>query len=521
MAISSVKTRFVVSLVTNIAKAGISFITVILIARSLSPAGYGDLFFLLGSFTALRALMDMGTSQAFYTFIAQSSRDRTFYFFYFSWIALQFFVTSIVIAIFIPSSVINDIWLGQSRNAVLLAFLASFMQQQVWNTMLQVCEARRLTVMVQLVSLAISIIHFFIIITLVIGNFLTVDTVLIAIAIEFAIACVAIWFLMRNRQENGSFSQLKKLNFSQILAKYWYFCRPLIAIAIFSFGYEFLDRWMLQRFGGSEQQGYYQVAAQFAAVSLIATTSILRILWKEIAEAYKSGDQERVTRLYIRANRGLLMLGAVISCFLVPWSKELTLLLLGEAYLAGWPILALMFLYPIHQSMGQINATMFMACERTKPYMQLTIIGLLISMPVTYVLLAPPEGLLIAGLGFGAMGLAIKMLVMNVLLVNIQSWFLARYHGWNFEWKYQILGVALLLFFGFLTREITLILFDIGMKVDKLQMLLSMAFSGAAYISSVFVLLWMYPGFFGVEKYELKNIVDTIVTRFRLKTTWQ
>ena len=61
-----------------------------------------------------------------------------------------------------------------------------------------------------------------------------------------------------------------------------------------AFIYIFTDRWLLQYYSGSVEQAYYSVAAQFAAIALIFTTSILRIFWKEISEAQEKGNNEVV-----------------------------------------------------------------------------------------------------------------------------------------------------------------------------------------------------------------------------------
>src|SRR5207302_5348904 len=120
------------------------------------------------------------------------------------------------------------------------------------------------------------------------------------------------------------------------------------------FAYEFADRWLLQGYGGSVQQAYYAVSAQFAAIALLATGSILSIFWKEIAEAHHRGDHVRTGMLYKKVSRLLFVIGAVIAGFLLPWAQDLLRLLLGAAYVGGPSTLAIMFLYPIHQSMGQI-----------------------------------------------------------------------------------------------------------------------------------------------------------------------
>ena len=507
MTSASVKTRFLVSVGANAGRAGISFLAGVLIARGLSPVGYGDLFFLLGSFTAIRALMDMGTSSAFYTFIAQRARERAFYLVYFIWLALQFLVTVLVVLVILPDTMIDRIWLGHSQDVILLAFFASFVQQQVWTTIIQICEAVRKTVMVQLTGLVVVVIHLGIVLFLMEVDWLSIHSVLITLLGEYLIAAMVIWWLLHH-QAGHSTAALdgKKFYLKDTFSEYWVFCRPLLIIAIVSFFYEFLDRWLLQRFGGSEQQGFYQISAQFAAVSLLATASILSIFWKEIAEAHEQGDHIRVERLYHKVSRALLMLGAVISCFLIPWSEQLALLLLGDAYADAWPVLAVMFLYPIHQSMGQINGTMFMACKRTKSYMNITLLGMLISIPVSYFMLVSSDEWLIPGLALGALGLAIKMVGLNVFLVNVQGWMLARYHGWKYQWKYQVVGVLSLFGLGYLVKMFTvLMVVDIFLAdVDKLTIVFMMIAAGFLYLVVVLIFVWFCPRLFGAEREEIQ-----------------
>jgi O-antigen/teichoic acid export membrane protein len=112
--------------IANILRAGVTFATGTLIARGLSPSGYGDLTFLLGSFIAIRALLDMGTSSAFYTFISRNVRSSRFYFIYLAWLGLQFIITFALIVFLIPSNIFERIWLNQIRETVALGFVAVF-----------------------------------------------------------------------------------------------------------------------------------------------------------------------------------------------------------------------------------------------------------------------------------------------------------------------------------------------------------------------------------------------------------
>jgi O-antigen/teichoic acid export membrane protein len=507
--LTSIKNRFLASIGVNILRAIISFLTGLLVARGLSPSGYGDLYYLLGSFLAVKALMDMGSGSAFYTFISQRSRGRNFYLMYYSWLLIQFVVSTLLVVVLMPQPMIDRIWFGHSRDIILLAFFASFMQQQIWTTVVQLGESTRQTVKVQLLGLSVIVTHSIVMLILYFNHWLSITAVLLAIFAEYFLATIAsskLLFSSSLSEEKVSDDSVKV-----VLGEYWKYCRPLILLAVVSFLYEFADRWLLQKFGGSTQQGFYQISAQLAAICLLATTSILNIFWKEISEANDRQDQARLAFLYHKVNRGLLMVGAIISCFMVPWAKEIVTFLLGNAYKESWAIFAIMLLYPIHQSMGQVNATMFLACSRTKAYSAISIIGQVISIPVSYILIASSEDILIPGLELGAFGLAIKMVVLNILLVNIQALMIARFNGWKYEWKYQVFGITSVLALSYSVKYMISFLFPtLALSTDNLSLIILFLSSGVIYLIGVAVILWVYPQVAGLEKRELQTFLNKV-----------
>jgi len=205
------------------------------------------------------------------------------------------------------------------------------------------------------------------------------------------------------------------------------------------------------------------------------------------------------------------MVGAIISCFMVPWAKEIVTFLLGNAYKESWAIFAIMLLYPIHQSMGQVNATMFLACSRTKAYSAISIIGQVISIPVSYILIASSEDILIPGLELGAFGLAIKMVVLNILLVNIQALMIARFNGWKYEWKYQVFGITSVLALSYSVKYMISFLFPtLALSTDNLSLIILFLSSGVIYLIGVAVILWVYPQVAGLEKRELQTFLNKV-----------
>lgn len=503
---TSVKARFLVSVGSNGIRGIIGLVSGLLIARGLNPSGYGDLTFLLGSFVAIRSLLDMGTSSAFYTFLSRHTQGRRFYSFYFSWLALQFVITLLFVALIIPNSIFERVWLGHNREIVAIAFLAAFMQQQVWQTVGQIGESMRKTVKVQLLNLSVAIIYLSMVSLLLLTGNMSVENILFLMIIQYAVATLLAFPFLRGVHTEPV---EKDVSLEQIVQEYWVYCKPLIVLSLFGFLYDFADKWMLQKFGGASQQGYFQIASQFAAISLLATASILSILWKEIASALAKHDHARVAMLYHKVSRGLVILSAIITGLLLPWSEQIVDIFLGQAYAQGWPVLAIMLLYPILQSMGQIGGTMLLASGNTHKYMFVSMALTLVSVPFSYLMLAPASGVLVPGLGMGAIGIASKTVLLGMISVNIQAWIIARYSGWKFDWAYQVVGIPLMLGLGYLARMLVGLVWTLD-GVGWRSLIIPIIFACIVYAISALSVVWLLPWLIGMKKEELQGLLGKL-----------
>jgi len=483
------------------------FVTGLLVARALSPSGYGDLMFLLGSFAAIRGLLDMGSSSAFYTFLSRHTQGRRFYMVYLTWTALQFFITLALVAAIIPSSLFEKIWLGHTREIVLIAFLATFMQQQILQTVSQVGESMRKTVKVQLLTLIIAMVYLAIISILLLYGMLTMANVLLSMIFQSALASLSIYWLLREHHAQPS---EKDANFHQIILEYWVYCKPLMVLAVITFFYDFADKWMLQKFGGATQQGFFQIANQFANAILLATTSIIGIFWKEIADAWEKRDHVRIAMLYRKATRGLVMLSAIAAGLVLPWSEQVVTLLLGPMYADSWPVLAIMLLYPIHLPMGIIGGSTLLAVGQTQKHMLICVVGMLVSMPFAYFMLAP---IMAGGLALGAWGLAIKLVSLNVVSTNIQALVIARVSRWKYDWMFQVVGIPLMVALGYLVKFLTGIIWNLEVATPA-NLVIPVIFASVLYAFLVFGVLWMLPWLIGLDNSELRELVKPLSRRF-------
>lgn len=509
---TSVKTRFLVSVGTNLVRSIFGFASGLLVARGLGPSSYGDLAFLLGSFSAILSLIDMGSANAFYTFLSRRAQGLAFFLTYFLWVGLQLLITLLFVAWIIPDSLFQRIWLGHDREIVIVALLVVFLQQQVWQTVTQIGESMRKTVKVQLLNLFITITYLVGIVILTVLAKLSLTSIMLLMIGQYVIgAALAYWVLGRSlivtTDEEAS---LKKM-----AQDYWKFCGPLIMLSLAVFLYNFADKWMLQNFGGSIQQGYFQIANQFAAVSLLATSSILSVFWKEIAHAWENNDIARVERLYRKVSRGLVMVGAIISGLLIPWALQIVTITLGIQYAQAWPVLALMLLYPIHQSMGQIGGTMFVARGQTKMHMYITVCTIAVSIPITYLLLAPMVDF---GLGMGAMGLAIKNVLLGVISVNIQAWIIARNSGWKFDWVFQVVGISLMIMIGYFAKFLVSQAWNLD-NISVTSLIAPVMLDCLLYAVLVLWLIRLQPWLLGLEKDDVVNMIKSLELRIKLVFT--
>jgi len=482
----------------NVLRGGLSFITVLILARGLGPERYGDFAFLIGSFVAIKILLGMGTPNAFYTFMSRKPRGGMFLTVYAAWQLVQFSLPILFIVFVFPDDWVGRIWVGQDKELVLLSFAAVFMQQQAWYVMVQIGESTRLTHRVQTMNISIALAHLLIVCGLWITDLLSLNFLFTIIAAEYVVATVVAFKVL-------NVADLPKEPFDgQNFREYVVYCSPLIIYSLLGFAHEFADRWLLQSYGGSEEQGLYEVGYRFATVSMWATTSLLNIFWKEFTEARDKEDLKRMQILYTKASRFLFAFGAIVSGFFIPWSEDIVRVFLGPSYSAGAPVLAIMLLFSIYAAAGQINGTLLYAASRTKEYLVCGAITMALSIPLAYFVQAPPEAM-IPGLELGAVGMALKRAVLTMLQLNVVIWWIRRSYGWKFDWAYQVVGLAGTLFFGWVAHEVAVVL----IAPVSSSLILSAGLALFFYIIMVGIMIWAVPWVAGLQRDEflhhLKN----------------
>ncbi len=486
----SLGSRYAATLVANILRAALGFVSGLVVARGLGAEDYGRLSFLLGGFTAVSSLFDAGSSSAFFTLLsARRSRPQLFLA-YGLWLCCQFVVVAAAVLVILPASAIQSIWFSGDRTTIALAWSATFFSTQLWTAASQMGEAVRRTLRVQLAGSVQAVVHLAVLLVATSFGILSIALVFGLLIVEFAvlIAVLAPALYRQNLQASAGRDETVGSLWREFVA----YCKPLIWYGWFGFMTSFADRWLLERYGGSVQQGYFGAAQQFSAVSLLATAAILRVLWKELTEAQASGALHLSAALYMRATRTLFCVGAWISFLVIPHSEFVIGMTLGPGYAdAFWPFV-IMLLYPIHQSLGQIQATFFYATGRTSSYARIGMLVTAVNLPMTYLALAPPSRL---GLGLGAVGLAIKLVGVQLVSVALQAAAIKKAVGWSPSGAQQAAVIALFALVGYGSKGLV----DATLAPAMSSALATVAVAGVLYAIGTTMVVRQWPMLAGLE----------------------
>jgi len=377
---------------------------------------------------------------------------------------------------------------------------------KVWETVSHAGESIRSTTVVQLYNIAIAGLYLCIILLVAFLHCLTISNLFIILTFIY----LSLSFMLAKRLKDSLIIS-GEVKLQDMIREFRVYCTPLIIYTIVGFFYTFADIWLLQNFGGAIQQGFYSIGLRFSAICLIASNSIIKVFWKEIAEANEQGNKERLRHLYTKISRALCFVGAMGACFLVPFSREILGFLLGPKYEKGWLCLAIMFLFPIHQALSHINSTYFYATAKTKLRSKIGIITMIISMPVTYFVLASPSAL-IPGLGLGSVGLALKTVVLQLISVNVLSYFICRISGWRFDFLYQFETIIALLIASFAIKGLFAWIFHISNS--SFHPLALIVFCAPVYILMAGAIVYLFPSFAGLERKEALNYIRSLSSVF-------
>jgi len=430
--------RFTVAMVATLARTGCLFLTSVLLARLLSPAGFGDFNFLVTTFAALLTLLDCGTSAAFFTFASRTPPSRMLLRLYGCWLLSQPLFVSLFVLL-VPTSTVDRLWLGHDRQLLLLAVWGVFFATPFLQFALQLGESCRDTVFAQATNLLTAVLQLCSLASLGYFELLSLENVFIVNStVIFAVASA---YLLRLRPRLPLATESESPQ--AIAKKFVDYCLPLIWLSMLGVIFTFFDSWILQLNGGSEEQGYYAAAFRFSYFPIVVGNSLLQIFWKEMAAAHQGNDYDRMAQLYRRVTRGSYFFATLFAALLLPFTETLVTLVFGESYRGAVIPTMIMFLYPLHNFLHNFADLILLATgnSRLKSFVGTSFFALSLILSLT---LVAQFAWFPFSFGLGATGMALKMVLAQLFAATLMGILASRVLRRKFEWSFQFWYLAIL-----------------------------------------------------------------------------
>lgn len=519
----SIKKRYSYKLFTNMVGALMNLITLTFVLRTLGPEAFGKFDFVTTNLTSFLGILTPGFETAYFNWISRKGHKENtdvatgicLYWGLVNVLFLAFFIClSIIISfnnILWPDIPVWVLWLGLGWASLTFIFqLLSYL-----------ADGKAFTVSLEKIRLGQNFFRFtglFIIFSIGLLN-LASYFLLQILLISIAIWCLFYWLVKKNAFSIKYFNY-KSYDITRI-REFTSFCikfvKPLVFLSVVSFGISYFDRWFLQFIGGSSEQGFYSLALRLGAVAMLFTSSMTPIIMREFGQAYENNDFPLLRKLFERIEI-FIFISAVVGVFLSFQSSNVVQIFGGEQYnLAIYPV-SIMFLAPVHQTLGQLSTSLLNATSQTLLYSKITLFQIVIGFPITYILIAPAH-YLIPGLGLGSIGLALKLVIVQILITNIFLFYNARFLKISYKyWLWvQIRILSTMFIISYLASFVSAIycprflnlwyipnMLNISDKI--ISSVLQFVFAGAIYCSFLVILIYFVPSIAGLSHVDISNL---------------
>lgn len=517
MATDGLGKRFAWKVAGNLAAVALGLAVTATVPRSLGPIQYGQFDFVTTTFRLILETALLQVPVAYFNWVSRNaSSDRVrkvtlltvgFY----ASIGLVFFLVLEGLKLFGWASAL---WPGVLVPTLTDAFAFTFLFALV-QLFTYYSDGVGLTARLEKVKLAQNVIKTVVLVTLVYFGVLTLQLFFWIQTFLFVAVCVVSFFWMRKdgRSSGGSrfsdwWSDQDLRDFAVFVVR---FVRPLILLSLVGLLFMFFDRWILQASAGSKEQGYFGISDRIGQMAFIFTSALTPLLTREFAVHHAISDFERLRVLFGKI-RQFYYIVALLCSFVVVNSDLIVGVFGGRDYQAAGIVLAIMAFLPIHQTFGQLSGSYMIASGRTRLYSIIGITALILGAPLSFVLVARSPGQL-GGLDLGAVGLAIKLVIVQVVSTNFQLYFNCKDLKLSFaRWlSFQVLVVAILLCSGVVVRwafETIARLSNLGVN-NFLELLVS----GGIYVVLSIALTMRFPWLAGMSKDEISSAISSLAKR--------
>ena len=500
--------RYAYKLLANVASVPVYLVMEAILPRALGPQMYGNYSFATNLFQQLSGFLDMGTSTCFYNALSRRQGEGGLIAFYMRAGVLVLCVSLLAAALMLLPPVGDLLLPGVPGWLAPLAAVWAFLTW--WGRVLRSTnDALGETVPSELVRTALSLVAVLALVTLFWCGALNVHSLFAQQYAMLGSTALGYWLVTRAawRRRFGCPVPLSLEPHARraYTREFFDYSHPLFVQALLSFAMLSAERWLLQWFDGSAEQGFFALSQKVSMACFLFVSAMTPLVMRELSIAWGRKDAAGMGRLLNRFAPLLYVVAAYFSCFTLAEGAALVRIFGGEEFAAAILPVQIMALYPLHQAYGQLTGAVFHATGRTRILRNMAAAECVYGLAAAWTLLAPSH---LFGLHLGATGLACKTVFVQMLTVNLYLWLASRFVPLRF-WRnllHQIWSLAALLALAFACREASLLA-----GLGGVESLPRFFLSGVLYSGCAILVAALLPAFLGLSRQEVRELI----VRFR------
>ena len=517
--------RYLAKLISNLVTVAINFLTLTFITRALTPSDFSQYEFVTAIFSNLISGTCIALPIAYFVWVSKNDSKESLA--TATWLTLSFYtVQFLAFLTFALISIVGDFaglfWPGVSPTVLVLGLIFAS-SSAVLDIFARLGDARALTKQTEIRKTLQSCLRCVSVITLVYAHTLDSIVLLCVSIVVNMFGIVTVYGIMRKAGVNA----LPRLAFwrkTEERKKYLLFSieylKPLIAFTVLSVLIGLVEKWLVQN-SGSEQFGYYALAFKICTLSSLFLTAATPIFTRDIARLRATSDIPSI-RSAVGRLKYFLAMATFFSAITFTYAPELVYIIGGGVkFAAAIPILKILSLFPIHQTLGQFCGSYFYAGSQTKLFSRIQIVTTVTGCILSYIFIAP-KNWFIGGLGLGAEGYAWKIVLINILGNLALLWFVTKDIEDSFKkWiALQIVVIGQQFFIIWVCHQwiVTAWIVDLDSILPQgiWHHVIILSLGGVLHGIATILLLLALPGAFGFSKKDRRELLSLMRRLARL-----
>lgn len=490
----SLNKRYSAKLLSSLISGIINIFFIVIIPKALGPSAFGQFVYIQQFFLKAIGFLDACSSIAFFTKLSAKQERKELISFYFYYSILVYFISFVFLFVFDQFDYYYFLFPDIEREYIYLGLVFGFLS---WFSQItiKISDAYALTITVELVKIINKFFSLcFLLYFIYYFNFDLEGLFLFHIISLFVFVKCLLYLFKRKGIISVNIMSFGFLKFKVIFKEFLDYCLPLFAYSFVVLSVGLFDIWLLQNLNGSVETAYYGLSFSVAAMCFIFTGAMTPIITREFSKNFEKKDLESMRNLFKRYIPMLYSLASFFSIFLVFQSENFLNIFFDKEFEDAFLVLSIMAFYPIHQTYGQLSGSIFYSTNQTKLYRNIGLISVLLGLLLSLIF--------VYALNLKAEGLALKMVLTQIIAVNIQLFFnvkLLNLKMNKFIW-HQLVVIVLLSLVAFLSK----------ISITFNSPLISFVSSGFVYTFIVIMLFIFFPELLSVKKNELLQVLKKV-----------